>query len=441
MPGYDNIIIDKICIMRENKGKLKNLKGKGKKMKIDISGSGINIEDEKNLLEASAASYDELNSGAYDYTGWVSLPHSFDKALLEDIKSTADEISEKCTLCVVIGIGGSYLGAKAVIDALGGCRNGRPELVFAGYNMSASTLKNVTDRMDNEDVCLIVISKSGKTVEPLLSYSILKEKMLDKYSTAEAGRRIYVLTDEEKGELRAEAAENQYKSFVVPSDIGGRYSVLSVVGLLPVAVAGHNIDRLLDGAADTALDKEWKGTLLHYAVSRVALQRDGKCVEVFEYFEDKLRYFGEWLKQLFGESEGKDGKGAYPACLCFSRDLHSIGQFLQQGSQIFHETMLSIGKSEYDFEIPENAGYPYAGKSLEQINDCAEKGVILAHRKNGIPVITIEIPELNEYYLGKLIYFFEMSCAISALQLGVNPFNQPGVEMYKQEMQKLIREL
>lgn len=427
--------------MSKNKKKLKNLKGKVKNMKIDISGSGIAIENEKKLLEASAASYDELNSGTYEYTGWVSLPHSFDKELLEDIKSTANEISAKCTLCVVVGIGGSYLGAKAVIDALGGSAENRPKIEFAGYNMSASTLKKVMDRMDDEEVCLIVISKSGKTVESLLAYSILKDKLFERYGRDEAGKRIYVLTDEEKGELRAEAAQNQYKSFVVPSDIGGRYSVLSAVGLLPIAVAGHDVGKLLDGAADMALDKEWKDTLLHYAVSRVALLRDGKCVEVFEYFEDKLKYFGEWLKQLFGESEGKDGKGTYPACLCFSRDLHSIGQFLQQGSQIFHETMISIENSEYDFEIPEHAGYPYAGKTLEQINNCAEKGVILAHRKNGIPVITIEVPELNEYYLGKMIYFFEMSCAISALQLGVNPFDQPGVEMYKQEMQKLIREL
>ena len=427
--------------MSKNKKKLKNLKGKVKNMKIDISGSGIVIENEKKLLEASAASYDELNSGTYEYTGWVSLPHSFDKELLEDIKSTADEISAKCTLCVVVGIGGSYLGAKAVIDALGGSEENRPEIEFAGYNMSASTLKKVMDRMDDEEVCLIVISKSGKTVESLLAYSILKDKLFERYGRDEAGKRIYVLTDEEKGELRAEAAQNQYKSFVVPSDIGGRYSVLSAVGLLPIAVAGHDVGKLLDGAADMALDKEWKDTLLHYAVSRVALLRDGKCVEVFEYFEDKLRYFGEWLKQLFGESEGKDGKGAYPACLFFSRDLHSIGQFLQQGRQMFYETVIRIAKSNEDMVIPWYAGYPYAGKTMEQINECAEEGVIRAHRKAGIPINEIHIDELNEFTVGQLIYFFEMSAALSAYAMGLNPFDQPGVEAYKKEMQYLIEKL
>ena len=211
--------------------------------------------------------------------------------------------------------------------------------------------------------------------------------------------------------------------------------------MLPIAAAGHNIDKLLRGAADLAVSKEWDSGLMEYALCRVALQQQGKLVEVFEYFEMNLNYFGEWLKQLFCESEGKEGKGAFSTCLCFSRDLHSVGQFLQQGTQIFYETLIRVNKAEYDFDIPESAGKPYAGKALEDINTCAADGVILAHKNSGIPIMTIEIPVLDEYNLGQLIYFFEMSCAVSAHLLGVNPFDQPGVEAYKNEMRKLVEEL
>ena len=295
--------------------------------------------------------------------------------------------------------------------------------------------------MRKESVCLCVISKSGSTTEPLLTYSVLKEKMLEKYGMEEAVKRIYVITDEEKGTLRREAEEKGYRAFAVPENVGGRYSVLSSVGLLPIAAAGHDIESLLQGAADMSASEKWKKELLEYAVCRVALERGGKQVEIFECFETNLLFFGEWLKQLFCESEGKDGKGIFTTCLCFSRDLHSVGQFLQQGRQMFFETLIRIRASEYDFEIPESAGEPYAGKTMKAINECAEEAVVLAHKKAGIPIVTIELPVLDEYNIGKLIYFFELSCAVSAAMTDVDPFNQPGVEAYKKEMKVLVQSL
>ena len=406
-------------------------------MKIDISGTGIDINKETELKESSHKWYERIMQREEPYTGWATLPLDFDKTLLQEIRKTAEEIKRKCNLFIVVGVGGSYLGAKAVIDALHGSKRGCPEVMFAGYNMSASYLDKVVEKLEDKTACLCVISKSGSTLEPMLTYSILREKMEEVYGS-HANDRIYVITDKEHGRLREEASACGYKSFEVPSDIGGRYSVLSAVGLLPIAVAGHDIEAMLNGAREIALNPAWKDRLLDYATARVLLQKQGKTVEIFEYFEANLRYFGEWLKQLFGESEGKDGKGAYPSSLCFSTDLHSIGQFLQQGSQIFYETMIRVGRPKHNFVIPESAGYPYAGKNLEEINLSAERGVILAHTKARIPVITIHIPILDEFNFGNMIYFFEMSCAVSAYNLGVNPFDQPGVEAYKSEMKKLV---
>lgn len=409
-------------------------------MIVDVSKTDIVLKNEKELFESSKAWYKKIMSGDEDFTGWATLPQEFNQDLLNDIMQTAEIIKNNCKLFVVIGVGGSYLGAKAVIEALNGSAEDFPEVMFAGFNMSASYLKKVMSKMDNDETCLCVISKSGTTVEPLLSYSILSKKMYDKYGE-EANKRIYVITDEEKGKLREEVRKFGHKSFVVPDDIGGRYSVLSPVGLLPIAVAGHDIERLLQGAKDISFENGWTDDLLNYAVCRNALHRQGKTNEIFEFFEHKLKYFGEWLKQLFGESEGKDGKGTYPSTLCFSTDLHSIGQFLQQGNQLFYEVVLRVMKSESDLVIPDSAVTPYAGKTLETINKCAEEGVIAAHKKVGIPIITIEIPVLDEYNLGKLIYYFEMTCAISAYNLGVSPFNQPGVEAYKNEMRAKIKDL
>ena len=415
-------------------------------MKVNVKGTGLDLGQDAELRQIEKDWLKKLRTSRTGYlgsemTGWVELPEKFDKDLLKDIQETALKIKDKCTLFIVCGIGGSYLGAKAVIDAMGKSNPDWPEVVFAGFNMSAAYLSRLVKRIANESVCLLAISKSGGTTEPMLSYSILREKLFEKYGQKEAKNRIYIVTDKEKGLLRKDANENGFKSFVVPDDVGGRYSVLTPVGLLPIAVSGYDIEKLLKGAADISVDKEKVEEYMDYALSRVLLQRSGKDIEVFEYFENDLRYFGEWLKQLFGESEGKDGKGAYPACLSFSRDLHSIGQFLQQGNQIFYETMITVKEFKNDFIIPDFIGEPYAGKSLEEINEFSEKGVLLAHENAGIPVITIEIPILDEYNVGQMIYFFEMSAALSAYMLGVNPFDQPGVEAYKKEMRNLVEKL
>lgn len=416
-------------------------------MKVDIRGTNLGVDDVSKRTKELAGWYELLASdktthlGA-DYKGWVHLPSEIDDEIIKGIIRTAKEIKKKCNLLIVVGIGGSFLGAKAVIDALNGSREGWPKIIFAGYNMNGAYISNLKKRIAKESVCLCVISKSGKTVEPLLSYAVLKNIMFEKYGYKEAVRRIYVITDSEKGDLRRDAIENGFKSFSIPDDIGGRYSVLSAVGLLPIAAAGHDIGRLIEGAKTMELS-DWSesGSYLSYAAARTLLQEKGKAVEVFEYFEGNLHFFGEWLKQLFGETEGKEGKGAYPTSLFFSRDLHSIGQFLQQGSQIFYETIIRIKKSNEDIVIPECAGYPYAGKTMEQINACAEGGVIRAHQKAGIPINEIHIDGLNEFEIGKLIYFFEMSAALSAYVMGLNPFDQPGVEEYKSEMKALVADL
>ena len=416
-------------------------------MRIEITGSDINNEILTKRCEEMAQWHqllmsDDENHLGGDFKGWVRLPETIDEELVDSIIRAAEDIRDKCTLFIVVGIGGSFLGAKAVIDALNGSREGWPEVVFAGFNMNGAYISKLKRRIAQESVCMCVISKSGRTVEPLLSYAVLKDLMFAKYGYQEARRRIFVITDEKKGDLRPEVFENQFESFVIPDNVGGRYSVLTPVGLLPIAAAGHEIRKLLDGAYDMQCG-DWgtEGTLLSYAATRTLLQENGKSLEIFEYFEGNLRYLGEWLKQLFGETEGKEGKGAYPACLFFSRDLHSIGQFLQQGRQMFYETVIRIAKSNEDMLIPWYAGYPYAGKTMEQINECAEEGVIRAHRKVGIPINEIHIDELNEFSIGQLIYFFEMSAALSAYALGLNPFDQPGVEAYKKEMQYLIEKL
>ena len=416
-------------------------------MRIEISGADIKKEKlaerckEMGEWHKLIMSDDEAHLGG-DFKGWVKLPGTIEKNLVDSIIKTAEDIRDKCTLFIVVGIGGSYLGAKAVIDALNGSREDWPEVVFAGFNMNGAYISKIKRRIARESVCMCVISKSGRTVEPLLSYAVLKDLMLGKYGYQEARRRIFVITDEKKGDLRPDAFENQFESFVIPENVGGRYSVLTPAGLLPIAVAGHDIRKLLEGAYDMQCG-DWgaDGKLLSYAATRTILQEKGKCLEIFEYFEGNLRYFGEWLKQLFGESEGKCGKGAYPACLFFSRDLHSIGQFLQQGRQMFYETVIRIAKSNEDMVIPWYAGYPYAGKTMEQINECAEEGFIRAHRKAGIPINEIHIEELNEFTIGQLIYFFEMSAALSAYAMGLNPFDQLGVEAYKKEMKYLIEKL
>ena len=429
-------------------------------IKVDLNTSGITGDIRALLAGDCERAKEKLWSGKEDFTGWVSLPGKLTadtdaegrelREELADLKKTAEEIKGKCDLLVVVGIGGSYMGAKCVIDAIEAHEElDSPRVIFAGCNMSAGYHREILREMKEKETCLCVISKSGGTTEPLAAFSILKDAMAEKYGD-DASSRIYAITDRVKGRLREEADEEGYKTFIVPDDIGGRYSVLTPVGLLPIAVAGIDIDALIEGAKDMAEDPSWKAPAdepdafsngAAYAMTRVALSRSGKWIEIFEYFHPELDFFAEWLKQLFGESEGKEGKGIFPASLMFSRDLHSMGQFIQQGKQMFFETMLIIEDRGEDLMIPDSAGAPLAGKGLEQINECAIKGVAAAHTKAGVPVIKIYIPKMDAYNMGQLIYFFEMTCGIAAYISGVNPFDQPGVEAYKAEMKAEIEKL
>ncbi len=401
-------------------------------MFIDLSNAKVSVPQA--VADQAEDFRKQLFSGAMENTGWVDLPWKMSGEILDRIRQTADEIAGKCTLFIVVGVGGSYLGARAVIDALNGDQPGRPHVMFAGYNMTGAHLAKVADAMKEQATCLCVISKSGSTLEPLLAYSILKEEMFSKYGEKEAKKRIYVITGLQDNPLRRDAEKYGFSSYYIPEDIGGRYSVLSIVGLLPIAVAGFDIRDLLHGAASLSMER-----ITDYACTRVTLQQSGKDVEVFSYFSTNLRFFGEWLKQLFGETEGKDGKGAYPACLCFSRDLHAVGQFLQQGHQVFYETMIQYKRAQADFVIPDCVGEPFAGKMLEQINRCSEAGVVRAHSGGGVPVTVIQVEQVDEYNIGQLIYFFELSAAISAMLLGGNPFDQPGVEDYKSNTKQLVQ--
>lgn len=411
-------------------------------MKINLSGCPADLKKNDEITKRVRKAYDSFtdpdSSVRGGLTGWVDLPIGIESGLVEDILDTAEEIRKRCSFFVVIGIGGSYLGAKTVIDALGGKREGFPDVEFAGYGLNAHYHRKILDRIDNEETCICVISKSGKTLEPLLAYSLIKEKLISKYGSEEADKRTYVITDSEKGVLREEVREKGLKAFSVPDDIGGRYSVLTAVGLLPIAVSGADITMLLKGAFDMRMDSRWESELTDYAATRVAMFEMKKTLEIFVNFDIRFYLFGDWLQQLFGESEGKEGKGIFPVPLYFSRDLHSIGQFIQQGNRFFFETMIVFDFVDEDLVIPERAGEECAGRTLEEINGYVQKGVYEAHRKEGIPVIVIEAPLLDEYNLGQLIFFFEMSAALSAAAMGVNPFDQPGVENYKSEVKKLL---
>ncbi|MEG2199633.1 MAG: glucose-6-phosphate isomerase, partial [Anaerovorax sp.] len=373
-----------------------------------------------------------LWSGQEPYTGWVTLPQQDHEEELERIMATAEKIKTQCNAFVVIGIGGSYLGARAAIEMLGG-----RHVYFAGQNMSGTYHGQLLETLKDKEVCLCVISKSGTTTEPSMAFAILKEFLYKKYGKEEAKRRIYAITDEHKGVLREEAKREGYTCFVVPDDIGGRYSVLTPVGLLPIAVAGIDIQSMLDGAK-SALEQPIQDSCFTYAAVRKSLMDEGKAIEIFESYEPQLHYFCEWLKQLFGESEGKEGKGLFPASLQFSADLHSMGQFLQEGNQIFFETILNVMHPENDLVVPESAGAFLAGRSMNAVNKAAVTGVMAAHEAIGVPMIKLDIPALTPYFFGQMVYFFETSCALTGYLMGVNPFDQPGVESYKREMKKAL---
>ena len=381
-----------------------------------------------------------LWSGKEAFTGWVSLPFDYDRNELKDILTTAEKIKKQCEVFIIIGIGGSYLGAQAAISALKTGNEDAPEIYFAGQNLSGTYHKELLEKIKGKELCLCVISKSGTTTESSVAFSILKDELYKKYGKEEAAKRIYAITDAEKGILREETKREGYVSFVVPDHIGGRYSVLTAVGLLPIAVAGIDVEEMLQGVESAAkAAKEDKSDTELLAAARISLLNRGKSIEVYEYYEPRLQFFAEWLKQLFGESEGKDGKGLFPAALQFSTDLHSMGQFLQDGNQIFFETVLNVVNPPEDLIVPESAGELLAGRSMNAINQAAVEGVIAAHEATGVPIIKIDIPELSPYYFGQMVYFFETTCALTGYLMGVNPFDQPGVESYKSEMRKVLK--
>lgn len=388
---------------------------------------------------------------AKDCTGWLDLPTSFNEEKIEKILETAKKVNDNSEILIVIGIGGSYLGTRAIITSLSGYFNKKDfEVVFAGNNLSGTYLNELIHYLKDKEYSLNVVSKSGSTMEPAIAFRILKNELEKKYGKEEAKNRVYITTDENSGCLRDLVNSFEFNQvFTVPKDVGGRYSVLSEVGLFPLACYGIDIRELLEGAKSgkeeyLSLDFE-KNAALKYAAIRNALYESGKKSEIFINFEPKLYYFSKWLEQLYGESEGKDGRGILPISLNYTTDLHSLGQIIQDGEKNLMETFLTVENPEKDMCIPldeknmDKLNY-LADKGLNYVNEKAIKGVSIAHSKEGIPVINIKMDRLNEYFLGKLIYFFEVSCAVSGFILGVNPFNQPGVEKYKKQILELLAE-
>lgn len=394
------------------------------------------------------------HSGAgNDFLGWLDLPINYDKDEFERIKKAAKKIQNSCDILVVIGIGGSYLGARAAIEFIksplyNNIKNKKtPDIYFTGNSISSSALSDLLKICDGKDICVNVVSKSGTTTEPAIAFRIFRDLLEKKYGKDGAKERIFATTDKAKGTLKNFSDANGYETFVIPDDVGGRFSVLTPVGLLPIAVAGIDIDKLMKGAADarehfSSKDID-KNDCLKYAAIRNILLRKGKSVEILASYEPAARLFCEWWKQLFGESEGKDEKGIYPSSVIFSTDLHSLGQFIQNGSRIMFETVLDIKKSSDTVIIPNEAENSdklnyLAGKELDFVNHTAMLGTLIAHSDGKVPNIVIEIEDRSEYSFGYLVYFFELSCAVSGYVLGVNPFNQPGVEAYKKNMFALL---
>jgi glucose-6-phosphate isomerase len=387
-----------------------------------------------------------------DFLGWIDLPAACTAAVRDELKSVADKLSQGIELVVVIGIGGSYLGAKAVLDALSHSfsallpQRKRPLVLFAGQNISEDYHAELLEAVASHSAACIVISKSGTTTEPAIAFRLIKQHFEEKYGKAGAKDRIVAITDAARGALRVLAGQEGYATFVIPDDVGGRFSVFTPVGLLPIAVAGFDIDALIKGAADMArltATKEPANPAVQYAAVRNALYAQGRKIEVLVNYNPKLHYVTEWWKQLYGESEGKAHKGLFPAGVDFTSDLHSMGQYLQEGERHLFETVLSVAHEKHTLTIPHDAQNLdqlnfLAGKRLCECNKMAELGTLLAHVDGGVPNIHIEIPALDEYHLGGLLYFFEKACGVSGYLLGVNPFDQPGVEAYKKNMFALL---
>ncbi len=422
--------------------------------------NALNFVDEQDIFKYQEAidshflAIRERTGRGNDFLGWTDLPSSVDEALITKIETAAARFREKSDVSVVVGIGGSYLGARAVTEALSPHFNllkkraGNPIMLFAGNNISEDYLAELLQVLDEKDYTITVISKSGTTTEPALAFRLLREHMEKKYGKAATKRRIIAITDREKGALKQLADEKGYETFVVPDNVGGRYSVLTPVGLLPIAIAGFDIRELLKGAQNMAVfsaasSKIDVNSVATYAAVRNALYAKGKTTEIMVNYEPRLFYFTEWWKQLYGESEGKENKGIFPSGVSNTTDLHSMGQYIQEGMRNLFETVLSVEQSQHELRIPDDEANLdklnyIAGKRINEVNHMAELGTTLAHVDGGVPNLKVNIPEISENTLGEVIYFYEMACAVSGYLLGINPFDQPGVEAYKRNMFALL---
>ena len=429
-------------------------------LKLDLQRTiGMVTQEELKNVEAAtklalATVVDRTGPGS-EFLGWVDLPLDYDKSEFDRILLSAEKIKHDSDALVVIGIGGSYLGAKAAIEMLTHTfHNELPKgekqgvnIYYLGHNMSSDYMNDFLEVINGKDISVNVISKSGTTTEPAVAFRVMKKYLEDKYGKAEAAKRIYATTDAHKGALKGLADQEGYESFVVPDAVGGRYSVLTAVGLLPIAAAGIDIVDMMAGARgarELYLNQDYlENDCLHYAAARNILYRKGKEIEILVNYEPKLTYFAEWWKQLYGESEGKDGKGIFPAAVNFSTDLHSMGQYIQDGRRNLFETVIQVENPHQDFIIPADPadldGLNFlAGKTLHEVNSNAFKGTVLAHNDGQVPNLVLTVDELSAKTFGELVYFFELACAVSGYTLGVNPFNQPGVEAYKKNMFALL---
>ena len=427
-------------------------------LKLNLKYSGIEQKTIMKYKDKVEQIHQELHKRANDendFVGWLELPTNYDKEEFKRIKESAKKIQDDSDVLIVIGIGGSYLGARAVIESLTSTfdnllpaeKRKHPQIMYVGNNLSPNYINDLIEVLGTKDFSVNVISKSGTTTEPAIAFRIFREILENRYGIEEARNRIYVTTDKERGALKTLANSEGYETFVIPDNVGGRYSVLTAVGLLPIAVAGINIDKLMEGARTAQLKYEDSNlkynACYQYAVIRNILYKLYKNTEILVNYEPKMHYFTEWWKQLFGESEGKNQLGIFPAGVDFTTDLHSMGQYIQEGRRNLFETVIRIEKSDSDIEIKEEDdnldGLNYlAGKSLDYVNKKALEGTVEAHVSGDVPNILIQMPNLSEETLGHLIYFFEKACAMSGMILGVNPFDQPGVEKYKKNMFKLL---
>ncbi|MDX8345162.1 MULTISPECIES: glucose-6-phosphate isomerase [Bacillaceae] len=397
----------------------------------------------------------EQTGAGSDFLGWIDLPVDYDKEEFSRIQKSAEKIKNDSDILLVIGIGGSYLGARAAIEmlnhsfynALPKDKRSTPQVLFVGQNISSTYMRDLMDLLDGKDFSINVISKSGTTTEPALAFRIFRNMLEEKYGVEEARKRIYATTDKSKGALKTLATDEGYETFVVPDDIGGRYSVLTAVGLLPIAVSGVEIETMMNGAAQAREDfgksELTENPAYQYAAVRNALYNKGKTIEMLINYEPGLQYFAEWWKQLFGESEGKDQKGIYPSSANFSTDLHSLGQYVQEGRRDIFETVIKVSEPRHELKIEKADsdldGLNYlAGETVDFVNNKAFEGTLLAHTDGGVPNLIVEIPAMDAYTFGYLVYFFEKACAMSGYLLGVNPFDQPGVEAYKVNMFALL---